>query len=278
MARLVVVMGLVVLLVVPAGAESKGKQCQKACAGVIAACTTRNRDLGDFARSCRSEVIRRCRREGLAICGVCGNGAIEEGEECDATNLNGETCVTRGFAGGTLRCAADCRLDVSQCFATRFVDNGDGTVTDNQTSLQWEKKVGGSGCRHCVSDAYTLSSTPLLLDGSAYSTFMVPFKGCGPGCPCFAGHCDWRLPTIDELLTIVDVHAPGCGLGTLPCIDRTFGPTEPGIYWSDTFAGSVPFPVVTFHLYVDFGLGTDTNTVDRQSTEAHFVRAVRGGG
>jgi len=78
-------------------------------------------------------VVRRCRRAGLAICGVCGNGAIEEGEECDATNLNGETCVTRGFAGGTLRCAADCRLDVSQCFATRFVDNGDGTWSWSQT-------------------------------------------------------------------------------------------------------------------------------------------------
>src|SRR5262249_57973783 len=24
----------------------------------------------------------------------------------------------------------------------RFVDNGDGTVTDNQTGLQWEKKTG----------------------------------------------------------------------------------------------------------------------------------------
>src|SRR6059036_1572800 len=27
----------------------------------------------------------------------------------------------------------------------RFVDNGDGTVTDNQTGLQWEKKDGADG-------------------------------------------------------------------------------------------------------------------------------------
>jgi len=68
---------------------------------------------------------------------------------------------------------------------------------------------------------------------------------------------------------------------TLPCIDATFGPTEPGIYWSDTFAGSMPIPPVTFHAYVDFGtgnIGTATNGPTHESTEAHFVRAVRGGG
>jgi len=40
---------------------------------------------------------------------VCGNGAVEAPEVCDGANLNGQTCVTQGFAGGgVLACAAGC--------------------------------------------------------------------------------------------------------------------------------------------------------------------------
>jgi hypothetical protein len=57
--------------------------------------------------------------------------------------------------------------------------------------------------------------------------------------PCFAGDCDWRIPTVNEagdppeLETIVDRSAPGCGAGS-PCIDPAFGPTRPLYYWSET--------------------------------------------
>src|SRR5882724_11665687 len=37
----------------------------------------------------------------------------------------------------------------------RFVDNGDGTVTDDLTGLQWEKKDNTCPGIHCVSDTYT---------------------------------------------------------------------------------------------------------------------------
>lgn len=40
----------------------------------------------------------------------------------------------------------------------RFIDNGDGTVTDTTTGLMWEKKVAGSGCTHCVDDQFTFAS------------------------------------------------------------------------------------------------------------------------
>jgi YVTN family beta-propeller protein len=35
---------------------------------------------------------------------LCGNGGLEPGEECDGTNLGGESCTTLGFRGGTLTC------------------------------------------------------------------------------------------------------------------------------------------------------------------------------
>lgn len=46
---------------------------------------------------------------------VCGNNVLESGEECDEQQLAGQTCQTRGFAGGTLKCT-NCRFDTSACF------------------------------------------------------------------------------------------------------------------------------------------------------------------
>ncbi len=46
---------------------------------------------------------------------LCGNGAVDSGEECDATNLGGYYCDMLGFYGGTLGCTRDCLLDLDGC-------------------------------------------------------------------------------------------------------------------------------------------------------------------
>src|SRR5262245_49938655 len=33
---------------------------------------------------------------------ICGNGVVEGNEDCDFGTLNGEDCISQGFAGGTL--------------------------------------------------------------------------------------------------------------------------------------------------------------------------------
>ena len=45
---------------------------------------------------------------------VCGDGIVQDGEECDGPNLSSKTCASMGFTGGTLQCST-CRLDKSQC-------------------------------------------------------------------------------------------------------------------------------------------------------------------
>jgi hypothetical protein len=63
---------------------------------------------------------------------VCGNGALEFGENCDLLDLNGETCVSLGHeAGGTLRCDAACRFDETFC---RNPECGNGACDLGETA------------------------------------------------------------------------------------------------------------------------------------------------
>jgi hypothetical protein len=47
----------------------------------------------------------------------CGDGNVDvaQGEVCDGGDMNGETCESLGFLGGTLRCDLQCQYDTSQC-------------------------------------------------------------------------------------------------------------------------------------------------------------------
>lgn len=45
---------------------------------------------------------------------VCGDNVIEGNEECETIDDITDTCESRGFTGGTLRCT-NCRIDESQC-------------------------------------------------------------------------------------------------------------------------------------------------------------------
>lgn len=52
--------------------------------------------------------------------GVCGNGVINSGENCDGTNLNGADCTDLDYASGTLKCYASghtyaCKFNKTGC-------------------------------------------------------------------------------------------------------------------------------------------------------------------
>ncbi|GEM_PF-2460376 len=46
---------------------------------------------------------------------MCGNAAIEEGEDCEGEDLAGLTCADVGFMDGDLACGGDCMFDTSAC-------------------------------------------------------------------------------------------------------------------------------------------------------------------
>jgi hypothetical protein len=162
----------------------------------------------------------------------------------------------------------------------RFVDNGDGTVTDTRTGLMWEKKAGtlGGGASsdpENPNNYYTWSDTVSAPDGTLFTDFLPRVNGtlCADYARCagLGEHSDWRLPTIDELRTIVDLTAPGCRFGS-PCIAPVFGPTPAGDYLSSTTVDGQPYRA----WYVYFGDG-DPNWDYKNKPNFFYARAVRGG-
>jgi hypothetical protein len=115
----------------------------------------------------------------LAYAGVCTGKP--DGTTCDAGQdlpyamiCVSDTCVA-------------CTSDASA--VPQFVDNGNGTITDRQTCLVWEKKDNAGGI-HDLNNVYQWSSTGSATDGDVFTGFLAGLNGSN-----FAGHHDWRLPT-----------------------------------------------------------------------------------
>ena len=46
---------------------------------------------------------------------TCGDGIIDQGEECDLFNLGGKSCSSYGYSSGTLSCNLSCNIVTSNC-------------------------------------------------------------------------------------------------------------------------------------------------------------------
>lgn len=118
-------------------------------------------------------------------------------------------------------------------FKIRLVDGGNGTLTDANTRLVWEK-LSRDASIHDRNAQYTWDQALAKI-----ATLNTP--------PCFANICKWRLPNVKELQSIVDYEQtspafpkqfnkkcqPGCTVATCSCT-----PIPPagstGGFWTST--------------------------------------------
>ncbi len=139
-------------------------------------------------------------------------------------------------------------LSVSAGHAARFVDNGD-TVTDTRTGLIWEQK--------------TDYATPDLRDKNLTYNWQQALEYCND--LNLGGHTDWRLPSIKELASLVDLSRNN------PAIDPIFEQyTVTSYYWSSTTCADCTNHV--WFVYFDHG-----GVSDGRKSHSGYVRAVRAG-
>jgi alpha-tubulin suppressor-like RCC1 family protein len=85
-----------------------------------------------------------CRENCTVVCTLCGNGIAEnergQGEQCDGADLDGQTCQSMGFAGGTLACNDDCGYDLSGCSTLC----GNGVIDEDEQCDA--TRLGGADC------------------------------------------------------------------------------------------------------------------------------------
>jgi len=133
----------------------------------------------------------------------------------------------------------------------RFLDNKDGTIRDTRTGLIWQKEDDGIERTYDEAISYCRELR-------------------------IGGYSDWRLPTLEELLTIVVQGMPAN-------IDETFTNAKPERYWTVTGYPDYKWnienkmglckPETYDTAYtVDFSDGYETSYF---KTYKFFVRAVR---
>lgn len=129
-----------------------------------------------------------------------------------------------------------------------YTDNGNGTITDNKTSLMWPKDGNGVG-----------SNNGAILTWEQALTYCEGLN--------YAGYSDWRLPNIKELESIVN-----CGTAW-PAINPVFFlNTKSDYYWSST----TYVPSITSAWVINFDMGS-VGVNGNGATTNYYIRCVRAG-
>lgn len=130
-----------------------------------------------------------------------------------------------------------------------YVENGDGTISDNSTGLMWMQDDNGEGIDWEAALAYAEGSD-------------------------VAGYSDWRLPNVKELQGIVDYgYSPSATDASKvgPAIDPMFictpiineaGNDDYGYYWTSTSANFTSGEPYYYAWYVAFGMAVNGEGLD----------------
>ncbi len=142
-----------------------------------------------------------------------------------------------------------------------FVNNGDGTITDEATGLMWAQADSGTGLNWSEALAWVQTQNAAN----------------------YLGHNDWRLPNPKELHSIVDyTRSPDTtgsaainSMFTVTTITNEAGQLDYPFYWTGTtLVGTGPTPY-TRGVYVSFGRTLGYNTQSGTWTDVHGAGAQR---
>jgi hypothetical protein len=230
-----------------------------AAQAALATCTTDLASSSSALASCESDLsdaetaLDTCTAD-LSACAAEPSGLTVRTGQTTCFNAAGVAVVCTGVGQDG---------DLQRGLPIAFVDNGDGTISDQHTGLMWEK-LSLDGSIHDRDLAFTWSG--------AFSAKIAVLNSMA-----FAGHSDWRLPNINELHTLANygatnpaVHAAflnGCVLG---CAPSACACVQSSLYWSSTTNQNATGTAWG----IDFYDG-DQRALDK--TNQTVVRAVRGG-
>lgn len=153
--------------------------------------------------------------------------------------------------------------DLRRGVGRAYRDNGDGTIRDLRTALMWEK-LSDDGSIHDKDNVYTWAQA-----FERIADLNTP--------PCFAGFCDWRLPSLAEMETLRSLAnvdpaispafstgcTPGCTVLACSCAGSSY-------YWSSSTYAANPTDAWSVLFY-------DGDTYPNDKGNADYARAVRGG-
>lgn len=109
--------------------------------------------------------------DGSFVPEICGDGEVNGAEDCDGTDLDGETCESQAAGSGHLGCTPECTFDLSGCAG---MSCGDDALGDNEAC---DGDLIPTTCEGLGHDGGNLVCTPTCqLDESACCK-----NTCNPG-------------------------------------------------------------------------------------------------
>jgi len=180
--------------------------------------------------------------------GVCGDGTTGGWEACDTLDFAGQSCVSLGFAAGTLACDSGCRHDVTACVRHPCGDDSadgneicDGADLAGQdcTSILAHRFVGGTLSCNATCDGWDTSAcvAPVCGDGliegleqcdganvAGVQCVQVGYLGGTVACDATC-HFDWSgctVPTCGDGVVEGYEQCDGVELGGHDCTDWGF--------------------------------------------------------
>jgi hypothetical protein len=226
--------------------------------------------------------------EGAKVTALANRAACRAGERKNEI-LGKVPNLAKCAAGFTKAVAAADKNAAKRSASCRWLDEADGSVTDLNTGLQWELKtyepfppfpnVHGVDAMWGWANHAPNPGDPIVYpSGQAFIVFLgamnagISFDGVATR-SCFADRCDWRLPTVEELRTILAAEYPNCAQApNAPCTSipgiTSAAPMIAG-YWTSTTDDHDPNKAFMVSFRDGFVSAQPKGTLG-------FARAVRG--